>query len=175
MAILTQSIKTPVGELILGSLENRLCLADWKYRKMRSVIDGRIQANFNQIMEEGESPVLQNAEMQLQEYFNGTRTKFDLPLLFAGTEFQKQVWEKLLEVPYGKTLSYLNLSKKLDNPMAIRAVASANGANAISIIVPCHRIVGSNGELTGYAGGLTTKRKLLELENPDLKNQMVLF
>jgi len=111
-------------------------------------------------------PVFEQTKAQLDEYFLGERSEFDIPLLLVGSEFQQGVWRALLEVPYGETASYLDLSKRLNNEKAIRAVASANGANAISIIVPCHRIIGSNGELTGYAGGLPLKKRLLDLENP---------
>jgi methylated-DNA-[protein]-cysteine S-methyltransferase len=109
---------------------------------------------------------LEDACYQLQEYFEGSRTVFDLTLNPEGTEFQKKVWAALCEVPYGNTLSYLELSKKLGDVKAIRAVAAANGKNPIWIIVPCHRIIGSDGSLTGYAGGLHRKQWLLEHENP---------
>jgi methylated-DNA-[protein]-cysteine S-methyltransferase len=99
-----------------------------------------------------------------------------LPIRTIGNDFQKRVWKALLQIPFGETRSYLQLSESLGNPKAIRAVASANGANALSILIPCHRIIGSNVELTGYAGGLNAKKKLLELENPNLKNsQLDLF
>lgn len=99
-----------------------------------------------------------------------------MPIRTIGNDFQKRVWKALQQIPFGETRSYLQLSESLGNPKAIRAVASANGANALSILIPCHRIIGSNGELTGYAGGLNAKKKLLELENPNLKNsQLDLF
>lgn len=167
--------QTPVGELILGSYENQLCLADWRYRKMRSVIDERIQKGLDASFELGESEVISKTKEQLQEYFDHKRLAFELPLNFVGTDFQQQVWKALIEIPFGSTQSYLGLSKKMGNEKAIRAVAAANGANAISIIVPCHRIIGSDGELIGYAGGLPAKKKLLELENPDRKLQLELF
>ena len=103
---------------------------------------------------------------QLQEYFGGHRTTFDLKLNPKGTAFQKQVWEELLKIPYGKTVSYMDLSKKLGDVKAIRAVAAANGKNALWIVVPCHRVIGSDGSLTGYAGGLHRKQWLLEHESP---------
>ena len=109
---------------------------------------------------------LQNCVQQLNEYFKGDRTEFDLKLNPQGTDFQKRVWNELLNVPYGKTRSYLEQSKKLGDPKAIRAVASANGKNPIWIIIPCHRIIGSDGSLTGYAGGLWRKKWLLEHESP---------
>ena len=100
----------------------------------------------------------------MEEYFARKRKAFDIPLLFIGTDFQKSVWQELLNIPYGKTVSYGELSQKLGNSKAVRAVATANGANAISIFVPCHRVIGKNGNLTGYGGGLEVKEKLLELE-----------
>ena len=102
---------------------------------------------------------------QLDEYFLAKRSEFNIPLLMLGTTFQKSVWNALLRIGYGKTASYLELSKIIGNEKAVRAVANANGANAIAIIIPCHRIIGSDGSLTGYAGGLALKKKLLELEN----------
>lgn len=109
---------------------------------------------------------LEDCVHQLNEYFEGTRTQFDLKLNPEGTDFQKQVWEKLQTIPYGKTLSYLGLSQQLGDVKAIRAVANANGKNPIWIVVPCHRVIGSDGSLTGYAGGLHRKQWLLEHENP---------
>lgn len=110
---------------------------------------------------------------QLQEYFDGNRTAFGLKLNPKGTEFQKKVWKELVKIPYGKTVSYLDLAKKLGDAKAIRAVASANGKNPLWIIVPCHRVIGSDGSLTGYAGGLHRKQWLLNHENP--AKQQTLF
>jgi len=109
---------------------------------------------------------LEDCVFQLQEYFNGKRKDFDIKLNPEGTDFQKKVWNHLLEIPYGKTLSYLDLSKRLGDIKAIRAVANANGKNPIWIIIPCHRVIGSDGSLTGYAGGLNRKQWLLEHESP---------
>jgi len=170
-----QYFKTSYGELIIGSFENRLCLCDWRYRKMRDSIDNRIKSKLNSEFVEESSEVIERCKIQLEEYFHKERTIFDLPILMVGTEFQKQVWNALIEVPYSKTASYLDLSKKIGNPDAVRAVASANGANAIAIIIPCHRIIGSDGNLVGYAGGLNTKRKLLGLEGALDRNQLSLF
>jgi len=156
--------KTPFGELVLGSFENELCLCDWRYRKQRHLIDSRILQGLQAQFIEFETQIIQVTIQQLDEYFAGNRQVFEIPLLFVGTNFQKSVWQSLMEIPYGQTSTYLSLSKELGNEKAIRAVANANGANAISIIVPCHRIIGSNGSLVGYAGGLNAKKKLLELE-----------
>ncbi len=156
--------QSPFGELVLGSLDNQLVLCDWKYRKMRQSINRRIATYFQADFEQGDTQILDQAKKQLQEYFEGSRVQFDLKLRFAGTAFQKKVWHQLLTIPYGNTRSYLHLAKQMGDPKAIRAIASANGANAHAIIVPCHRIVGSDGSLVGYAGGLSVKNKLLTLE-----------
>ena len=159
-----QYFKTPVGEVILGSFEGKLCMADWRYRKMRNSIDSRLQKGLKAKYVEQDTPVLEQTRMQMNEYFHRKRKTFDIPLLMVGTDFQKQVWHGLIAIPYGTTCSYLELSKNIGNEKAVRAVASANGANAISIMIPCHRIIGSDGSLVGYAGGLAAKKKLLQLE-----------
>ncbi len=110
--------------------------------------------------------ILEDAVYQFREYFEGTRQQFDLKLNPTGTDFQKKVWDALLKIPFGKTISYLELSKQLGDVKAIRAVASANGKNPLWIVVPCHRVIGTNGDLTGYAGGLHRKKWLLEHESP---------
>jgi methylated-DNA-[protein]-cysteine S-methyltransferase len=108
--------------------------------------------------------VLRNVRKELDEYFAGKLKKFSIRLAFKGTPFQNAVWKQLTRIPYGETISYLELANRIDNPKAVRAVGMANGANPIAIIVPCHRVIGSNGSLTGFGGGLPTKRALLELE-----------
>jgi methylated-DNA-[protein]-cysteine S-methyltransferase len=110
--------------------------------------------------------VLTNAISQLEEYFNGTRTDFELKLNPQGTDFQKRIWRLLIDIPYSKTISYQDLANRLNDPFVIRAAASANGKNPIPIIIPCHRVIGSDGSLTGYAGGLHRKKWLLDHENP---------
>lgn len=110
--------------------------------------------------------VLEDCAHQLREYFEGKRTQFDLQINLEGTEFQKKVWHQLQTIPYGKTISYLQLSQQLGDVKAIRAVANANGKNPLWIVIPCHRVIGSDGSLTGYAGGLHRKQWLLEHENP---------
>ena len=115
-------------------------------------------------LKKDEHPLLQNCVQQLNEYFNGSRLIFDLPLSQPGTDFQKKIWNLLIQIPFGKTLSYKQLTTQFGDMKAIRAVASANGKNDIAIIVPCHRVIGSNGSLTGYAGGLWRKKWLLEHE-----------
>ena len=160
-----QNYQSPCGELILGSLDGKLCLCDWMDENRRALIDRRLQKVLHARYETGESEVIVRAVTQLDEYFAGKRTEFDVPLLFAGPDFQKTVWNALLNIPYGKTVSYATLSQDLDKLKAIRAVAAANGANSISIFAPCHRVIGSDHSLTGYGGGLSAKRFLLELES----------
>ena len=162
--VYVQYYHTTFGELMLGSINEQLCLCDWRYRKMRDNIDKRIWEGLDAYYEDGETTITQNAKRQLEEYFSGDRIDFDVTLLMVGTSFQKTVWNEVLKIPFGKTESYLGLSRKIGNEKAIRSVAAANGANAISIMIPCHRIIGSDGRLTGYGGGLQAKRKLLQLE-----------
>jgi len=159
-----QYYKSPIGELLLGSYENNLCIADYRYRKMRTTVDSRIQKGLKSEYVEESSEVIKETIKQMEEYFNLERKEFTIPLLLVGTDFQKSVWQGLIETPFGTTCSYLELSKRIGNEKAVRAVASANGANSIAILVPCHRIIGSNGDLVGYAGGLDVKKRLLEIE-----------
>lgn len=160
-----QHYQSPCGELILGSYGDKLCLCDWQNEERREIIDKRIQKGLQAQYLESDSEVIQKTIAQLDEYFDLKRKIFDIPLLFVGTDFQKTVWNELLNISYGMTESYAGLSQRLGKSKAIRAVAAANGANAISIIVPCHRIIGTNRQLVGYAGGLSAKQLLLELES----------
>ncbi len=163
--ICIQYFQSPFGEMILGTYDNKLCMADWRYRKDRTTVDNRLKKGLNATYIEEESPLLIFAKEELEAYFRGLRKTFEIPILLVGSEFQKKVWQSLMTIPFGDTSSYLNLAKAIDNEKAVRAVASAVGANAISIFIPCHRIIGSDGTLTGYAGGLETKKNLLEIEN----------
>ena len=162
--ICIQYHKTKIGELILGSFEGKLCLLDFNYRKMRNAVDDRIKKGLNADFIEEDSEIIEKTRTELDEYFKENRREFDVPIRMVGTDFQKSVWNALLKVAYGTTLTYLQLAKDINNEKAVRAVAGANGANAIAIIIPCHRIIGSSGELVGYAGGLPTKKRLLTLE-----------
>lgn len=173
--IQTKIFKSPTGELILGSFDEKLVICDWRYRKMRKAVDKRITEGLSAEMEEGDSSIIKNAIDELEAYFAGRLQQFETPLQMVGTDFQKSVWNELIKIPYGKTVSYLGLAQKLENEGAIRAVASANGANALSIFIPCHRVVGSDGSLTGYAGGLPAKKKLLQLEGAEVVRQTELF
>lgn len=164
MEITVRRYSSPCGELLLGSYGDSLCMCDWLTEKHRELADRRLERALKAQTVEGTSAVIGNAARQLDEYFSGNRSEFDVPLLFAGTDFQKTVWNALLEIPYGKTVSYKELARKIAMPDAVRAVANANGANSISIFAPCHRVIGSDGSLTGYGGGLDKKLFLLDLE-----------
>ena len=132
---------------------------------MRFSIDKRIKEGAGVDCIEESSPAIELAKVQLNEYFSGKRKVFDVSLRFIGTDFQKSVWEQLRKVAFGQTATYLDLANAMGRPKSVRAVANANGANALSIFVPCHRIIGRDGTLVGYAGGLRAKRALLDLEN----------
>ena len=156
--------EAPCGELMLGSFEGKLCLCDWQVEKHRDHVDNRLKRVLKAEFREEKSPVIEQAIQELDEYFASKRRDFDLPLLFVGTDFQKQVWQELLHIPYGQTISYAELSRRVGRPQSFRAVANANGANSMSIIAPCHRVIGSDHSLTGYGGGIDAKRYLLQLE-----------
>lgn len=148
---------SPVGILTLVARGDRLAAVLWEIERVNRVRLGTL-------IENETHPILVETERQLNEYFAGTRTRFDLPLDFQGTEFQKRVWQALLEIPYGETRSYSQIALALGNPKSVRAVGAANGRNPISIIAPCHRVIGASGALTGFAGGLEAKTLLLTLE-----------
>ena len=155
----TAYYKTPIGTAkIIGNKNGIISVI---------VIEDKIETS-TQI-----SKCLESCIVQLDEYFNGNRTRFDLKLNLQGTDFQKKVWNELQQIPFAKTTTYLNQSKKMGNVKAIRAIASANGKNPIWIIIPCHRVIGSDGSLTGYASGIWRKKWLLEHESPT--NQTSLF
>jgi methylated-DNA-[protein]-cysteine S-methyltransferase len=150
-------IDSPVGRLTLVASDRGLAAILWEKDNPRRVPLG-------EVVETDSHPVLDEAERQLQEYFAGQRREFTLPLDFHGTEFQRRVWSALLTIPFGQTRSYAQIAQQIDCPAAVRAVGAANGRNPLSIIAPCHRVIGSNGQLTGFAGGLEAKAKLLSLE-----------
>jgi methylated-DNA-[protein]-cysteine S-methyltransferase len=162
--IKTKFYESPCGPLKLGSCDNKLCLCDWQVGRHSELVEKRLERMLKAKFADGTSTVIENTMEQLDEFFAGNRTKFDLPLLLAGTDFQKSVWKELLKIPFGQTCSYREIAQRMGVPKAVRAVANANGANSISIIIPCHRVIGSDHSLTGYAGGLETKRALLKLE-----------
>jgi len=163
--VIVKTIKTSYGELNVGSIDEKICLCDWRYRNMRQSVDRRIQRGFSATYGEDDSLILDELERQFTEYFSGQRKVFELPLVTVGTDFQERVWKALMEIPYGKTETYQELADRIGRKSAVRAVGSANGANAIAIIIPCHRIIGSNNTLGGYGGGLSVKKRLLKLES----------
>lgn len=162
--IITKHITTPLGKMIAGATDEGICLFDFEFRKMMPAIRKRISSFLQDDFAEGEHELIEQLQQQVNEYFKGDRQQFDLPLLLTGTAFQQKVWKALHTIPYGGTRSYMQQTKVLGDEKAIRAVARANGENCLAIIVPCHRVVGSDGSLTGYAGGLKAKRWLLEHE-----------
>lgn len=162
--IVTCRYDSPCGMLVLGSLGDRLCLCDWQVEKHHGHVLRRLKRMLDARLEDGASDVLEEAGRQLDEFFAGKRRTFSVPLLFTGTEFQKKVWHDLLSIPYGTTVSYGEMARRIGSPRAVRAVANANGANSISLFAPCHRVVGSDRSLAGYGGGLAAKQYLLELE-----------
>lgn len=164
----TQYFKTRIGEFILGSFQDRLCLLDYRYRKMRKTIDARIRTGLKAEYVEQDDEVLAETRKQIREYLAKERKEFNVPVLTVGTDFQKAVWEELLKIPYGHTSTYFDLARKISSEKAVRVVAAANGANALAMVIPCHRVIGSKGELTGYAGGIDVKKKLLIMEQEDL-------
>lgn len=162
--IITRKYQSPCGTLVLGSFGNRVCLCDWQTEKHREHVNNRLRRLLDAEFSDGTSAIIDRAISQLDEYFDGKRQNFDIPLLFVGTDFQKNVWDALLTIPFGKTVSYREIADMIGKPKAVRAVANANGANSISIFAPCHRVIGSDHTLTGYGGGLPTKEYLLKLE-----------
>lgn len=145
-----QYFKTKIGELLLGSYENKLCLLDYRYRRMRTTVDNRIKKSLNANYLEKDNNLLKETRIQLDEFLSGERKAFDIPILTIGTDFQKTVWNALMQVKYGETATYLDLAKSIDNEKAVRAVASANGANSIGLIIPCHRIIGNKNKKYDY-------------------------
>lgn len=166
--IKTTRYQSPCGVLLLGSLGERLCLCDWQIESRRERVDRRLKRLLRARFEPGASAVLEKAVGQLDEFFARQRRQFDVPLLFAGTEFQNAVWRELLKIPFAETISYREMACRIGMPLSVRAVANANGANALSLFAPCHRVIGSDGSLTGYGGGLRAKKFLLELESESL-------
>ncbi|HEV7606896.1 MAG TPA: methylated-DNA--[protein]-cysteine S-methyltransferase [Steroidobacteraceae bacterium] len=150
---------SPVGRLSLVATDRALVALVWRRSEQSRV-------PFDQAIENADHPVLRETVRQLQEYFSGQRRTFELELEFRGTDFQRRVWSALRTIPYGETRTYRQIAEQIGNPTAVRAVGAANGRNPISIIAPCHRVIGMNGDLTGFGGGLDAKAKLLSLEAP---------
>ncbi len=157
MSYVYKTMKSPVGRLTLAGTDRGLAAVLWED-------DDRGRVRLGALAEDLRHPILNAAEEQLQEYFAGKRKKFTVKLDPAGTEFQNQVWNALRTIPFGETRSYSQIATQIRNRKAVRAVGAANGRNPLSIIVPCHRVIGADGTLTGFAGGLAVKAQLLALE-----------
>ncbi len=162
--IKTTKIDTPIGEMIAGATEEGICLLEFFDRKKLPTEYKDLIRLLKTSMEEGDNKHLKVLKKQLKEYFDGKRKEFSIPLVTPGSSFQQSVWKELQNIEYGSTRSYLEQSVALNQPGAIRAVANANGMNRIAIIIPCHRVIGSDGRLTGYGGGLQRKKWLLDHE-----------
>ncbi|MDB5737270.1 MAG: ogt1 [Sphingomonas bacterium] len=162
MRFFTTTLPSPVGTLSLVATDRGLAAILWEK-------DDPARVRLGPLEDAPEHPVLVQAARELDEYFAGTRTAFSVPLDMIGTDFQKQVWQALLTIPFGETRSYLQIASLLGKPKATRAVGAANGRNPLSIVAPCHRVIGANGALTGFAGGLEAKAWLLELEGLRLR------
>ena len=162
--MLISNIETQLGVMIAGAVDEGICMCEFSDRNTLEAELNDLKRYLKQEIIEGENDHIKNLRLQLNEYFAGTLKFFDIPLVTPGTEFQKKVWNELLNIPYGVTRSYKQQAAALNNPLSIRAVANANGMNRIAIIIPCHRVIGSDGSLTGYAGGLHRKKWLLDHE-----------
>ncbi|HQV24826.1 MAG TPA: methylated-DNA--[protein]-cysteine S-methyltransferase [Acinetobacter sp.] len=162
MQLVYMYMDSPVGALKLVAHDHALVAVMWDNEDHKRV-------RLAELVENQQHPMLHQVKQQLQEYFAGQRQQFDLPLDFQGTAFQQQVWQALLQIPYGETRSYKQIAFQLGNEKAVRAVGAANGKNPISIIAPCHRVIGSGGALVGFAGGLDKKQILLSLEQGQIQ------
>ena len=158
-------LSTPLGEMVAAASDSALCLLEFTDRRMLETQLSRLQKRTAAILVESSNSVIEQTEAELSDYFSGSLRQFRVPLEPAGTEFQRKVWQILTTIPYGMTRSYGAQALAVGNPDAIRAVARANGDNPIAIIVPCHRVIGTDGKLTGYGGGLWRKRWLLDHES----------
>lgn len=162
--IYRDDIDSPLGPMIAGASARGLCFLEWHDRGGIERILKRVEKRYRLALERGEHPVVDRLITELAEYFGGGRTKFTVPLHVEGTPFEQSVWQQLLRIPHGETRSYGDVARALQKPGASRAVGRANGANYLSIVIPCHRVCDSNGNLHGYGGGLWRKKRLLELE-----------
>ncbi len=158
-----------------GVFDNKICLLEFSIPERLSSQKTGIKSLLKAEITEGENQLFDELEMQLNEYFEGKRKEFNLPLAIIGSDFQKKVWNELLRIPYGQTCSYSEQSISVGNIKSIRAVAAANGANRIAILIPCHRVIGKNGALIGFGGGLENKKILLELEQKYINTKNTLF
>lgn len=161
-------LETPLGTMIACGTKSGICLLEFSERKMLETEFQQLAKKLNATIIQGENPHFDQLRTELAEYFEGKRKSFSVPLLTPGTDFQQRVWKELQQIPYAETRSYKQQAVALGKPDAVRAVANANGMNRIAIIIPCHRVVGSDGNLTGYAGGLYRKKWLLDFEKEKL-------
>lgn len=178
MILFSKHIETPVGRLFAAANEQGIFIFDFVERNGGlDKIKHRITQNHQAVFIEKPHKSLDILEQQVAEYFDKKRQNFELKFQFSGTAFQQSVFEKLVAIPFGKTISYKQLANEMDNPLAIRAIAKANGENSLAIIVPCHRVIAANGLLTGYSGGLAAKKYLIELEQKtsDVLRQSAFF
>ena len=173
--LIFKEVKTPIGVMVFGSSEKGLCLLDFKDRKSFPRILKRINEYYGDSESNGTSQFIELAENELEKYLHGDLKSFTVALDIRGSPFQLKVWNTLLQIKYGKTASYLELAKKIGRPTAVRAIANANGQNSIAVIIPCHRIIGSDGSLTGYGGGIKIKQKLLHLESENWSKKITDF
>ncbi len=157
-------IETPIGEMLAAATDTHLLLFEFPRRTLLAAQLERVKRAMDCAFERGETPVFDRLRTELDEYFRGERRVFTVPLYVPGTPFQTRVWDELQRIPIGTTTSYGRLAKTIGQPDAVRAVARANGDNRVAILIPCHRVIGSDGSLTGYGGGLSRKKKLLDLE-----------
>lgn len=165
---------TPLGPMYAGATEDGLCLLEFTDRRMLETEFLDLRKRLKAHILPGKNEHIVQVEKEVLAYFQNPKVQFIVPLITPGTDFQNQVWDELKRIPLGETRSYVQQSEALGNPLAIRAVARANGMNRIAIIIPCHRVIGSNGSLTGYAGGLSRKQWLLEHEGA-IEKKMTLF
>lgn len=165
MAIFTHTIFSPVGKLWLGDYQGKLCFVQFTSQEKISLKIAQLVKDLNANLIEKETSLLIEAQKQLKAYFRKERFAFSLPFLLIGTNFQKSVWQILMTIPYGETCSYQDVAKQLGNINAVRAVGTANNANLLPIIIPCHRVIQKNGKLGGYDGGIEVKQFLLTLES----------
>ncbi len=165
--IIIKQLETDMGLMIAAATDKGICMLDFADYKLIDLELRQLEETLKAPLKKGNHVHLDTLKTQLDEYFKRTRRKFDIPLDLVGTEFQKKVWLSLLKIPYGTTISYAQQAQLINKPKAVRAVANANGKNKIAIILPCHRVIGSDGTLTGYGGGIWRKKKLLELEQEE--------
>jgi len=162
-------VSTPLGPMLAGATEDALCLLEFSDRRLLELQLRRVRKHFSAFFIPSANSILEQATSELEAYFNGSLRQFAVPVSTPGSAFQRSVWEYLRQIPYGHTRSYRDIAVALGIPKSVRAVARANGDNRIAIVIPCHRVIGSDGQLTGYGGGLWRKRRLLEIEKPPME------